>query len=250
MERTDMRENREFASELKFLVNPALAGRIRDWARTRLPADRHGTGVCGDAYRITSLYFDTEQFDVFQRNGSFGRSKYRIRRYGHGDVIFLERKLRTNGLLAKRRALLRLDQLPRLSNPEPERGWNGCWFHRRILARRLQPVCRITYHRTARAAMTPHGPIRLTLDENMRALATRHLAFNCRDERVPVLQNGVILELKFRFALPTVFKLLVEEFALNPRPVSKYRLAIDALGLVPQTATLVNTGHPSLCPTS
>src|SRR5437867_9514568 len=33
---TDLRENREFASEIKFLVSPALADQIRDWARGRL----------------------------------------------------------------------------------------------------------------------------------------------------------------------------------------------------------------------
>ena len=33
----DMRENREFASELKFLIRPVLAEIIRDWARARIP---------------------------------------------------------------------------------------------------------------------------------------------------------------------------------------------------------------------
>jgi hypothetical protein len=36
---------------------------------------------------------------VFHRRGSFGRSKYRIRRYGEAQVGFLERKLKTRGLL-------------------------------------------------------------------------------------------------------------------------------------------------------
>ena len=89
---TDMRENRELASEIKFLVSPELAAQIRDWAGGRLLADRHGAGLAGDAYQIMSLYFDTQRMDVFQRNGSFGRSKYRIRRYGLDEVVFLERK--------------------------------------------------------------------------------------------------------------------------------------------------------------
>ena len=31
--------------------------------------------------------------------------------------------------------------------------------------------------------------------------------------------------------MPVLFKYLAEEFALNPQPVSKYRLAVAALGL-------------------
>lgn len=42
----------------------------------------------------------------------------------------------------------------------------------------------------------------------------------------------LVLELKFRCAMPALFKLLVEEFALNPEPFSKYRLAAAALNLV------------------
>ena len=234
----ETRENREFASEIKFLVSPELAGQICGWARGRLLADRHGAGLDGDAYQIASLYFDTDRMDVFQRNGSFGRSKYRIRRYGLSEVVFLERKLKTRGLLTKRRSIVKRDELERLAEPEPDRdrGWAGHWFHRRILARQLKPVCQIAYSRTARVAMTQYGPIRLTLDENLRAVPVNRLVFCGSKDQTPLLEHGVILELKFRFAVPTLFKLLVEEFALNPRPISKYRLAVTALGLDPKSA--------------
>src|ERR1044071_4237055 len=99
----DLRENRPFASEIKFAVNPRLGESIREWARVRLAPDPNASGEGGDGYRITSLYFDTRQFDVFHRRGSYGRSKYRIRRYGSSAVGFLERKLKTRGLVSKRR---------------------------------------------------------------------------------------------------------------------------------------------------
>jgi len=44
-----------------------------------------------DEYQTTSLYFDNASYDVFNRRGSFGRSKYRIRRYGEESSAFLER---------------------------------------------------------------------------------------------------------------------------------------------------------------
>lgn len=226
----DTRENREFASEIKFLVSPLLASQIRDWARARLVPDPNAGGQAGDGYHITSLYFDTAQFDVFHRRGSFGRSKYRIRRYGQSEIAFLERKLRTRGLLAKRRSIAKLDELERLADAAPERNWTGFWFHRRLQARGLEPVCQVSYDRIARVAMIRYGPIRLTLDNNLRALPVAGLCFNDQ-EGAPILQSRIILELKFRYEMPVLFKNLAEEFALNPQPFSKYRLAAAALEL-------------------
>ena len=91
------RETRGAASELKFVVDADTGMRIVDWARDRLPADPYGTGPFGDEYRVTSLYFDTANLDTLHARGSFGRSKYRVRRYGDHSKVFLERKLRRPG---------------------------------------------------------------------------------------------------------------------------------------------------------
>ncbi len=240
---TDMRENREFASELKFVVGRALADQIRDWARARLSPDPNASDGSIDGYTITSLYFDTKQFDAYHRRGSFGRSKYRIRRYGASEVAFLERKLKTRGLLSKRRSVVKLAELKRLGDTRPERGWAGFWYHQRLLARRLNPVCRISYRRTARVAMTGFGPIRLTLDDDIRALGANELIFGGDEAGRHLTAEKVIIELKYRCEMPVLFKLLVEEFALNPQPISKYRLAAVALGLVTDSGSNASTNR-------
>jgi hypothetical protein len=247
-----MRENREFAAEIKFLLTPLIAAQIHDWARGRLVCDPNASDESGDGYQITSLYFDTGPFDVFQRKGSFGRSKYRIRRYGQSEVVFLERKLKTRGLLTKRRSIIPLAELTRLVGDDPDRAWPGFWFQRRLRARKLVPVCQISYLRTARVAMTRYGPIRLTLDQNLRAVPVGELAFTGAESRW-LAEDRVILELKFRREMPVLFKLLAEEFSLNPQPVSKYRLAVAALGLTPLCigdGFVPNHQTPSLCLTS
>ena len=226
----DTHENRAGAWEIKFLVPPAVAELIRDWARARLLPDPNAQGAHDDSYRITSLYFDTDQLDVFHQRASYGRGKYRIRRYGQSEVAFLERKLRTRRQLTKRRSRTEFGDLARLSGTEAKRNWSGYWFHRRLLLRQLSPICQVSYERTARVAMTQYGPIRLTLDEDLRARTASGIWFSAPGGK-DISAGQVILELKFRCAMPALFKCLFEEFALHPQPLSKYRLAVIALNL-------------------
>ena len=277
---TETRETREFAREIKFRLLPELAEAVREWVGPRLQGDPNASSPDGSGYDITSLYCDTPEFDVFQRRGSYGRSKYRIRRYGRSEVVFLERKMRTQGKLTKRRSIIPMEELARLERVGVDLGtgrpltqpsatlspsdgerdgvrgfsrpvfsndagsvtysdthWSGRWFHRRLMARRLAPVARIAYRRTARVAMTVNGPIRLTIDEDLRATTVHGFDFFGSEPAVPVLPGYAILELKFLRDLPALFKALVEEFALVPEPTSKYRLAVDALRLVAPTCS-------------
>src|SRR5204863_5274097 len=146
---SEIRESRALAAEIKFQVPPDQTGAVRRWARSRLSADPFGGGPEGDTYCTTSLYFDTVDFDVFHRRGSYGRSKYRIRRYGQADEVFLERKLKKQDLVSKRRSQIAMRELSRLDETEPAGGWAGYWFHRRVLARNLRLICQIAYRRTA-----------------------------------------------------------------------------------------------------
>ncbi|HEY7473478.1 MAG TPA: polyphosphate polymerase domain-containing protein [Vicinamibacterales bacterium] len=225
---TETREIRDYAFEIKFLVDPALGQRIREWTRDRLPPDPNGAGPAGDEYRITSLYFDTADYDVFRRQRSYGRSKYRIRRYGQSDVAFLERKLRTSTLLSKRRTCVALEDLACLAMDEVSSQWPGSWFKRRLAARGLHPRCQVSYQRSARVGVDEHGPFRVTLDDQLTVMPADGLQF-IGGAGTPLIHRGFILELKYRETPPAVFKQLVEEFALNPKRVSKYRLGVLAL---------------------
>lgn len=227
---TDTRDRRPHAAELKFLVSPDLGHALREWARTALTADPHGHGPHGDAYTTTTLYFDTPGQDVFHRRGSFGRSKLRVRRYGTSDVVFLERKLRTRALLSKRRTVLPVGELDRLTGGPAGGNKSGAWFTRRVTTRRLAPVCQVAYDRTARVTPTPYGLARLTVDSGLRARTVAGWTF-AEPDYAQVLPDRQILELKFTVAMPGVFKRLLETFGLTPGRVSKYRLSAAALHL-------------------
>lgn len=224
----DTRETRASACEIKFLIDGRLAPRLREWAREHLNADPHGGGPCGDEYKTTTIYFDTPALDVFHRRSSFGRAKYRVRRYGSADVVFFERKLRKPGVLIKRRTIDGLAEMARLEADDADPAWQAHWFQRRVQVRQLRPVCQVTYERTARVGATADGLARMTLDTSLRALPVERPAFVAAPGAT-FFEGRAILELKYRARVPAVFRRLIEEFALKPETASKYRLALAAI---------------------
>lgn len=228
---TEMRESRAFVQEMKFLIAPGCADAIRDWARHNMSPDPHAGGDAGDEYRVTSLYLDTEDFAVYERRGSYARSKFRVRRYGASELIFLERKLKTRNRVGKLRSIVPLPEVELLSHANSPKRWAGHWFHERIQLRHLQPVCQISYLRTALLGLTPSGPIRLTLDRELSSLPVQHYAFANPASGSVLLPGQRILELKYKLEVPGLFKELMQKFDLRPQASSKYRMAIETLGL-------------------
>jgi hypothetical protein len=223
----DAKETRAQAFEVKFVVDSQMGERIRQWARTFLGADPHGSGPFGDEYRTSTLYFDTAEGHVFHRWGSYGRAKYRIRRYGDSNVAFLERKLRRPGMLVKRRTQVALHELERWDEVNASLLSSGEWFHRRTETRALRAVCQVSYNRTARTIDTSTGSARLTLDQSLRVAPVPRAQFT--SDPGEVFFSGQILELKFKSHVPAIFKQLVEECSLSPQTASKYRLGMGAL---------------------
>jgi VTC domain-containing protein len=239
----DSRETRDHAREVKFQIDINQAQALREWSRANLKADAHGVGEFGDQYATTSLYFETEEFDVYHRHKSYGRSKYRIRQYNGSPIIFLERKFRTDRLLAKRRTTVPVSEIQKLADEAPDRQWRGFWFHRRILLRRLRPLVQMSYDRTARIAESETGPVRMTVDVNLRVLPMPDRGF-IPGTGFPILEGTCIVEVKYRRELPALIKRMVAEFHLAPAHVSKYRAGLGALDYAPKPELKTSPGSP------
>jgi hypothetical protein len=216
------------AYELKFLLNLEQAREVEAWAQRRLALDPHGDPALGGAYGTTSLYCDTPELDVYHRSPTYRRRKFRVRRYGSAPWAFLERKARWGDRVAKRRTAIPDEELALLAHPMSAVTWPGHWFHRRLLRRRLLPACRIVYQRTAYAGTSYEGPLRLTLDRHILGSLTEEWSLAPPRRGLPLLSGQLILEFKFRLALPAPFKELVQALRLSPCAVSKYRLCREA----------------------
>ncbi|MFO0870878.1 MAG: polyphosphate polymerase domain-containing protein [Pirellulales bacterium] len=219
------------AYEVKFLVVEAVAEEVARWARVHLQPDRYANPALQGAYETTSLYTDTPEADVYFRTPRYKRRKFRVRRYGQEGWVFLERKNKSGDRVAKRRSQIPLSELPWLAPPLARLDWEGGWFHQRLHARRLLPACLIRYERLAFWGASSEGPLRLTMDRHVRCLAWDQWELGSAAAGLSLFPERVIVELKFRHALPTPFKQLVMELQLQSGPVSKYRAGREALGL-------------------
>lgn len=236
------------ALELKFVASGELYERLAAWATSHMTADPHGLAACGDRYRVRSIYLDTPDFATFRRVGGLRYRKYRLRQYNDEPLIWLERKAKVGGRVTKRRTSVPPAQVELLGQAEPPIAWNGGWYWKRVRARRLQPVAAISYERLARFAATPDGPVRLTLDRDVRGAAHNRWQMPTAElPPLPPLVGSCILELKFERTLPQLFKALLAEFTLANRQMSKFRTCLSACQIVPESAAnaLLGDGEDS-----
>lgn len=219
------------AYEVKFLLTEPEATELEDRLRGRLLYDPHADPTLGNAYRVTSLYFDTPRFDVYRRSDGYRRHKYRLRRYGAAPTLFLERKSKRGERVWKRRTMVPLDEVAMLDGPPPA-DWPGAWYAQDLAARGLRPACRVTYDRVAFVGGAEDGPVRVTLDRAARGLPAAEPTVGPFVGGLPLLCGEVIAEFKFLDAMPALFKGLIEAMRLEPRSASKYRRCVEAAGLV------------------
>jgi hypothetical protein len=231
MSESSLPASRPGAYEIKFLVDDDRADALITSARELLAADPHAEPGRGDAYRIHSLYFDTPDLAVFRRVGAHARRKLRLRRYGVEPLIYTERKAKFRGIVTKRRSAIVAEELDWLVDGQLRPGWAANWFRRRLDLRGLSPKISVVYDRIARVGMTPEGPIRFTVDRDVRCLPSSGSGFPSASEGQQVLSGFSIVEFKYRVALPAVFKGLIRELGQEPTGVSKYRHGVVACGL-------------------
>jgi hypothetical protein len=216
---------------MKFLISEEAAQAVSERVRGPMALDPHGDPALGGAYRTTTLYCDTPALDVYRRIGAHKRRKYRLRRYGDEPRIYLELKAKWDERVEKRRSEVPRVEVERLEREELPADWAGFWFHRRLRARQLRPVCQVSYERVAFMGGDVSVPLRLTLDRRLRCLPAGGWLPGVWEDGQQYLTGGVILEFKFRMFLPVLFKELIWEMGLVPSTVSKYRRGVQTLGL-------------------
>src|SRR5690606_3867036 len=123
--------------------------------------------------------------------------------------------------VSKRRTEVGVEELAALGGACAPGTWEASWFHQMITRKGLRPAARIAYQRTALVGVGAEGPLRLTMDRDIRGEPADGWSMAPVTGAGELLPGRVVLELKFMSGLPLVFKRLIEAYSLRPASVSK-----------------------------
>ena len=223
--------------ELKFLIDLKDKDLLLQDIRFALHRDQHA-GDTG-AYRVSSLYYDTQDLQAMYEklDGVLQRRKYRLRYYGVVEetpgVAFLEIKHRFANIISKERVLLKpeaarqllsleqpLDALPSLlEKPHPPMVARVVEASAR---RRLLPAVIVAYVREAWVG-SQEPDLRVTFDYHLESFAP---ADYTGPGRVPgrsfLPQDRCVLGIKFDHRLPRWLRQRLVQSGLRPVRFSKY----------------------------
>src|SRR5207302_2518409 len=101
-----------------YLIDEAIAPRMRDFLRCYLELDDYGVGRPNFSYPVHSVYLDSDDLRTCQAsiNGTKNRFKLRLRYYDDrpDTPVFFEVKARVDNCILKQRCPVRRDAVPLL----------------------------------------------------------------------------------------------------------------------------------------
>jgi hypothetical protein len=220
--------------ELKYAVDGLLRARLAPIIAAYMVPDEHAREH--GSYPVLSQYYDGPDLPFYLDKvaGLERRTKVRLRTYGwqfdDTNPWFLEIKKKENASIAKLR--VRVDGAG--VDPSLPASWgevDGRLLALRALVR-LEPTAGVWYEREA--YVSPSGDLRVTWDDCVRALypgeaMSRRFLYDSTREAVP--DRYSVLEIKSAQNLPHWLSDLIRDSNLTTEAVSKYVLAMNALGL-------------------
>jgi hypothetical protein len=248
--------------EFKYVLPLAKRDEVEAELQHFLQLDPYVSGLPGTQYFVRSLYYDDPSFTAFfeKTDGLHTRSKYRVRTYTDdpkaGVVQFLELKGRHNNLVFKHRCPLTLPEGPAVAlstaretnaNGRPGEDWikrvldraePGTvrdQFEYQVYRRRIAPNVLIDYWR--RPYISKYDPeFRLTFDSELRCTASDTLFPSSSASPRRMLPGYTVLEVKFRYHVPSWFHRIIQAFELRRRSISKICEGTQTLGLAEDPA--------------
>jgi len=256
-----MNQTRFDRIELKGILDDAGRRSLTAALRARMDLDPHGDA--DGCYPIVSLYYDTPERGVYwdRVRGVASRRKLRVRLYGGlgapvPPICFVEIKQKYYGRVAKRRLVIAPEDALALcaGGPVPPRLSPADRLVaeevRALVARdALRPTCLVRYVRQAFIGRADSPDLRVTLDSHVRCTSTE-LDPRQVDETVgsaPLDDQRALVEIKVDHAVPRWLVDATRVARMSTRPLSKYALACEALGLVnfPARSAAANEGQPT-----
>jgi len=235
--------------EFKYILGEELRREVEGELRFFMDFDPFVARNPRFRYFVRSLYYDDAFFSHYydKIDGQLHRSKFRLRTYNDDPAkacaAFLEIKGRHNNMVFKHRTPIdegiecffqagERDVTRRIL----ERAAGGEILDRfrfDVLRKGIQPVMLIDYYR--RPYVSKYDPeFRVTFDEKLRATKTDTLHPGKGARERSVMRGYTIMEVKFRFHVPSWFHRIIQSCELDRVSVSKICKGIEVFHLTPK----------------
>ncbi len=232
--------------EFKYVLRADLRKEIESELGYFLQLDPYVAGKPDKKYTVRSLYFDdpalTHYYD--KTEGMLHRAKFRLRTYSRDPAencaTFLEIKGRHNALVFKHRVPLVHGKRGEFAPGEQgvaksimERADKGpvlTRFEFEHARKQLRPVMLIDYERRPYVSKYD-AEFRLTLDEKLQGTSTKSLYPQPWDSSRSILLGYSVMEVKFRYHMPSWFHRIIQSYGLRRVSVSKVCHGMEVCGL-------------------
>ncbi|MCR4728324.1 MAG: polyphosphate polymerase domain-containing protein [Lachnospiraceae bacterium] len=212
--------------EIKYLLSEKQYNQITDRLSSHMEVDEYGLST------ISSIYYDTENYDIIRTSLEKPeyKEKLRLRTYGEvkdDSVAFLELKKKYDGVVYKRRITLPLKEAEDYLN-------HGIYPSKdsQILReidyfiKMYKPTGRtyVAYDRIAMYGIEDES-LRITFDKNIRTAFDRG-SLRSGKEGSPVIKEGErLMEIKASGAMPMWLVNILSDLKIYPVSFSKYGTA-------------------------
>lgn len=219
--------------EIKYVVYRDVANSLKNDLQHYMHRDPHLSDAM-PAYRVNSVYFDSEDFKCFWEkvNGVRFRRKVRIRTYGAAmpEHAFLEIKQKIDMTTQKRRNRFPTTSLiQRLVDRtgEPLQGELGEEVELLFHEQALEPKVLVSYDRVAYMGSTDDS-LRVTFDSNCRFRQTDLFEeTSTAPDKYFLHPSQQIVEIKFDNLIPRWLVSVLRKRALSPTRISKYCQSVN-----------------------
>jgi hypothetical protein len=209
--------------EIKYILSGEQHGALAEFVKQYMRDDKFAK------YTVGNVYYDTPDYFIIRQSleKPLYKEKLRLRCYGGPSDrtdVFVELKKKYKGIVYKRRVIMSLEDA-RLYLNERIRPQEEGQIHKEInwfmSIYRPGPRMYVAYDRTALSGIDD-PELRVTFDSNIRwRTAALDLAAGSQGERL--LDDGrILMELKFRGAMPVWLSEKLSELGIYHTSFSKY----------------------------
>jgi hypothetical protein len=220
----------KYRHELKFIISKQAALMLKSRLSMVMDIDRNNRWE-DKTYLIRSLYFDDVSSSAFydKMDGVWLRKKYRIRYYNHDpSYIVLEAKHKHDQMTYKQQQVINQRIAQDLSEGHTQRieakeGTLLAQFLQDIETHHLIPSVMVDYFRLA-YVFEPLD-VRVTFDEYIKSGLYTSDLFSRDFPGVPILMdNEVVLEVKFNEIMPDFIRIVLETVPKCRMAISKFAI--------------------------